>query len=148
MKEPISISIDYTGHLIVDGEVQIVRFTRTEAKFLEIVLASRGVVTKDYAMSRLYDNVNDEPALKILDVFLTKVKKKLGEHRVAIETVWGRGWARSAGYVWEKREHDMVLLEVRQDRISDLVLFTGKPAEVILDDLIERAHKEMLGSAI
>ena len=51
-------------------------------------------LTKEMFLDHLYGGM-DEPELKIIDVFICKLRKKLaeatgGEHY--IETVWGRGY--------------------------------------------------------
>ena len=51
-------------------------------------------LTKEMFLNHLYGGM-DEPELKIIDVFICKLRKKLqaatgGEHY--IETVWGRGY--------------------------------------------------------
>ena len=51
-------------------------------------------MTKEMILNHLYGGV-DEPKLKIIDVFVCKLRKKLaqaiGGHHY-IETVWGRGY--------------------------------------------------------
>ena len=52
------------------------------------------ILTKEVLLNHLYGGI-DEPELKIIDVFLCHLRKKLaqatgGKHY--IETVWGRGY--------------------------------------------------------
>lgn len=145
MNQPVSVSVDYAGHLVVNGERQSVHFTRKEEQFLRLIFTSKGVTTREFALSILYPPPSREPEMKILDVYVVKLRGKLGEHRTAIETVWGRGWARGADFIWEEPNPDLVTVEVRQDRLADLILFTGKSAEVIVDELIAKAHLEVVG---
>ena len=62
---------------------------------LELLSLRKGtILTKEMFLDHLYGGV-DEPELKIIDVFVCKLRKKLaqatgGNHY--IETVWGRGW--------------------------------------------------------
>ena len=53
-------------------------------------------MTKETFMAHLYGG-RDEPDLKIIDVFVCKLRKKLvaadSGHLSYIETVWGRGYA-------------------------------------------------------
>jgi two-component system, cell cycle response regulator CtrA len=62
---------------------------------LELLALRQGMtVTKDMFLSHLYGG-RDEPELKIIDVFLCKVRKKLAAASGGadyIETVWGRGY--------------------------------------------------------
>jgi two-component system cell cycle response regulator CtrA len=51
-------------------------------------------LTKEMFLNHLYGGM-DEPELKIIDVFICKLRKKLAEATggdTYIETVWGRGY--------------------------------------------------------
>jgi len=62
---------------------------------LELLSLRKGTtLTKEMFLNHLYGGM-DEPELKIIDVFICKLRKKLslacdGENY--IETVWGRGY--------------------------------------------------------
>jgi two-component system cell cycle response regulator CtrA len=62
---------------------------------LELLSLRKGTtLTKEMFLNHLYGGI-DEPELKIIDVFICKLRKKLasatdGENY--IETVWGRGY--------------------------------------------------------
>ncbi len=62
---------------------------------LELLSLRKGTtLTKEMFLNHLYGGM-DEPELKIIDVFICKVRKKVaaangGNHH--IETVWGRGY--------------------------------------------------------
>ena len=77
----------------VDGD--IVALTGKEYQILELLaLRKDTTITKEMFLSALYQG-QDEPELKIIDVFICKLRKKLsaatgGQHY--IETVWGRGY--------------------------------------------------------
>ena len=90
------------GDLIVDLERRIVtadgkliRLSGKEYSILELLILRLGVtVTKEMLLGHLYGG-KDEPELKIIDVFVCHLRKKLaqaadGKHY--IETVWGRGY--------------------------------------------------------
>ncbi len=51
------------------------------------------VLTKEVFLNHLYGGM-DEPEVKIIDVFICKLRKKLAEAgaRDVIGTVWGRGY--------------------------------------------------------
>ena len=67
----------------------------TEYAILELLSLRKGtILTKEMFLDRLYRGIN-EPQLKIIDVFVCILRKKLaqatgGNHY--IETVWGRGY--------------------------------------------------------
>ena len=64
-------------------------------QMLELLSLRKGTtLTKEMFLNHLYGGM-DEPELKIIDVFICKLRKKLataagGKHY--IETVWGRGY--------------------------------------------------------
>jgi two-component system cell cycle response regulator CtrA len=68
--------------------------TGKEYGILELLALRKGTtLTKEQFLNHLYGGM-DEPELKIIDVFICKLRKKLqaaaGDH--FIETVWGRGY--------------------------------------------------------
>ena len=69
--------------------------TGTEYKILAFLAQRQGsTLTKEMLLNHLYSGM-DEPAIKIIDVFICKLRKKLAEAsggRNYIETVWGRGY--------------------------------------------------------
>jgi two-component system, cell cycle response regulator CtrA len=79
----------------VDVEGQSVHLTGKEYQMLELLSLRKGTtLTKEMFLNHLYGGM-DEPELKIIDVFICKLRKKLAEatggHNY-IETVWGRGY--------------------------------------------------------
>ena len=72
-----------------------VHLTGKEYQMLELLSLRKGTtLTKEMFLNHLYGGM-DEPELKIIDVFICKLRKKLaaaagGKHH--IETVWGRGY--------------------------------------------------------
>lgn len=76
--------------------------TKLECRLLEEVLTRGGkTVSKEMLLSAMYADRVDEPELKIIDVFVCKVRRKLGEHGPKIiETVWGQGYRAGQGYAW------------------------------------------------
>ncbi|RFP89163.1 DNA-binding response regulator [Rhodobacteraceae bacterium 63075] len=79
----------------VDVDGQAVHLTGKEYQMLELLSLRKGTtLTKEMFLNHLYGGM-DEPELKIIDVFICKLRKKLanatkGENY--IETVWGRGY--------------------------------------------------------
>ena len=72
---------------------QSVHLTRKEYRVLELmVLRKNTVQTKESFMNYLYGGM-DEPELKIIDIFVCKLRKKLAAvGGPEIETIWGRGY--------------------------------------------------------
>ncbi len=70
----------------------LVPLTIHEYLVLELLTVRTGaVVTKEAFLGHLYSGI-DLPDIKIVDVFLCKVRKKLGPASKFIDTVWGRGY--------------------------------------------------------
>ena len=91
-----------TGKLVVNIDSRLVtvddhplHLTAKEYGILELLSLRKGTtLTKEMFLNHLYGGM-DEPELKIIDVFVCKLRKKLatatgGAHY--IETVWGRGY--------------------------------------------------------
>ena len=95
-------SVIRTGRLAVNLDRRTVEvnseplhLTGKEYGILELLSLRKGqTLTKEQFLNHLYGGI-DEPELKIIDVFICKLRKKLatatGEGNY-IETVWGRGY--------------------------------------------------------
>ena len=97
-----SQSVIRTGRICVNLDAKTVdvggstvHLTGKEYQMLELLSLRKGTtLTKEMFLNHLYGGM-DEPELKIIDVFICKLRKKLsqatgGENH--IETVWGRGY--------------------------------------------------------
>lgn len=97
-----SESVIRTGKLVVNLESRTVEangqplhLTGKEYGILELLSLRKGTtLTKEMFLNHLYGGM-DEPELKIIDVFVCKLRKKLSQATDGdnhIETVWGRGY--------------------------------------------------------
>ena len=81
---------------MVEVSGERVRLTGKEYQMLELLSLRKGTtLTKEMFFNHLYGGM-DEPELKIIDVFICKLRKKLAnasDGKNYIETVWGRGYA-------------------------------------------------------
>jgi Response regulators consisting of a CheY-like receiver domain and a winged-helix DNA-binding domain len=72
-----------------------VHLTGKEYQMLELLSLRKGAtITKEMFLTNLYGGM-DEPEIKIIDVFICKMRKKLANVSLGknyIETVWGRGY--------------------------------------------------------
>jgi two-component system cell cycle response regulator CtrA len=78
--------------VLVDGKQ--VHLTGKEYAILELLVLRKGMVlTKEAFLNHLYGGI-DEPEMKIIDVFICKLRKKLAQAGAGnlIGTVWGRGY--------------------------------------------------------
>jgi len=88
---PLHLNLD-SREVSVDG--QPVHLTGKEYSILELLTLRRGMVlTKEAFLNHLYGGM-DEPEMKIIDVFICKLRKKLAQAGAGnlIGTVWGRGY--------------------------------------------------------
>ena len=92
----MTITLNADGTLSSDvGEAHL---TNKELALLVAVMSRKGgILTKQAGLTELYGGM-DEPEVKIIDVFICKVRAKLLKvgSPDAIETVWGQG------YRWNK----------------------------------------------
>jgi two-component system cell cycle response regulator CtrA len=88
-----SIVLDMDSNIVtVDSET--VHLTEKEYRILELLfLRSGSIVAKESFLNHLYGG-NDEPDIKIIDVFVCKLRRKLAQAGAGevITTVWGRGY--------------------------------------------------------
>jgi two-component system, cell cycle response regulator CtrA len=91
-----------TGQLVVNLETQTayvndnpLPLSNKEYQILELLSLRKGItLTKEMFLNHLYGGL-DEPELKIVDVFVCKLRKKLTQATNGekyIDTVWGRGY--------------------------------------------------------
>jgi two-component system cell cycle response regulator CtrA len=87
----LSINLDERS---VEVEGKSMHLTSKEYSILELLMLRKGTpLKKEMFLNHLYGGI-DEPELKIIDVFICKLRKKLqaasGDNY--IETLWGRGY--------------------------------------------------------
>src|SRR5690349_13346458 len=91
-----------TGKLVVNLEKRLVtvdgnpvHLTGKEYAILELLNWRKGtILTKEMFLNHLYGGMG-EPELKIIDVFVCKLRKKLIQATAGfhyIDTIWGRGY--------------------------------------------------------
>ncbi len=94
-------SVVQSGDLVVNLDTKTtevngarVYLTGKEYQMLELLSLRKGMtISKEMFLNHLYGGM-DEPELKIIDVFMCKLRKKLANAsggKNYIETVWGRG---------------------------------------------------------
>jgi len=95
-------SVIITGDLVVNLDSKTaevsglpINLTGKEYQMLELLSLRKGTtLTKEMFLNHLYGGM-DEPELKIIDVFICKLRKKIADisgGKNYIETVWGRGY--------------------------------------------------------
>src|SRR3954452_21132751 len=88
----ISVNLDTRSASVGDIPIHL---TPSEYKVLELLsLRKNSVLTKEMCLNHLYSGLK-EPEVKIIDVFICKLRKKLSQAHEGgnqIETVWGGGY--------------------------------------------------------
>jgi two-component system cell cycle response regulator CtrA len=95
-----------------------IALTAKEFAILQLLMLRKNMIlTKEMIMSQLYGGM-DEPEIKIVDVFICKIRSKLAKAglRDVIGTVWGRGYT-----VRDQR---------REDEPSPLVTLPAEPGRL------------------
>ena len=106
-------SVIQTGDLVVNLDTKTVEvsgaqvhLTGKEYQLLELLALRKGTtLTKEMFLNHIYGGM-DEPEIKIIDVFICKLRKKLAnasDGKDYIETVWGRGYVLRAPSEDERR---------------------------------------------
>ena len=96
-----SQSVIQTGELVVNLDTKTVEvnsarvhLTGKEYQMLELLSLRKGTpLSKEMFLNHLYGGI-DEPEVKIIDVFICKLRKKLANAsngKNFVETLWGRG---------------------------------------------------------
>src|SRR5204863_6102022 len=88
----ISVNLDTRSAAVAGVPIHL---TPSEYKVLELLsLRKNTVLTKEMCLNHLYNGLK-EPEVKIIDVFICKLRRKLADaagHGDQIETVWGGGY--------------------------------------------------------
>ena len=87
----LELNLDSRAVLVYGRDI---RLTGKEYSILELLVLRKGMVlTKEAFLNHLYGGM-DEPEVKIIDVFVCKLRKKLARAGAdgVIGTIWGRGY--------------------------------------------------------
>ncbi|MDR1488791.1 MAG: response regulator transcription factor [Holosporales bacterium] len=90
-----TLAIDFNNKIVtIYG--QEVQLTNKEYTILELLMFRRGsIISKETFLNHIYGGM-DEPDLKIVDVFICKLRKKMAKVSGGInfiKTIWGRGYS-------------------------------------------------------
>ena len=82
-----------SGFVILDGKE--IKTSRRLRQILGILIKnSPHVVSRAFIMDEVYGLLTDreEPAEKIIDIFVCKVRQTIKGSNYEIRTIWGKGW--------------------------------------------------------
>lgn len=102
--------------------VRAFKLTAKEARLMAALLR-RSECTKEQLLSFMYDAHEDVPEIKIIDVFVCKLRKKLADHALDIQTIWGRGYFISP-------EHRACAIQMLEEFDAGLVQSVVVPADI------------------
>ncbi|MGI4801446.1 MAG: response regulator transcription factor [Janthinobacterium lividum] len=88
------LTLDVDSHDVVANGVRV-HFTFKEFAILELLVLRRNMIlNKETILSQIYGGM-DDPEIKIIDVFICKIRSKLSKAGLPtiISTVWGRGYS-------------------------------------------------------
>lgn len=88
-----NLTVNLGNHTVTANNKQI-HLTGKEFAILELLILRKGIAqSKETLLNHLYGG-RDEPDIKIIDVFICKLRKKLQAAGIdnLISTVWGRGY--------------------------------------------------------
>lgn len=96
-----NLTIDITNQMAYVDNMALT-LTKKEYMILELLITRKNsLICKELFLDHLYSSACDEPNMKIIDVFICKLRKKIltvakDKDRVPnIRTVWGRGYVMS-----------------------------------------------------
>lgn len=91
LPEDGALRIDDAGFVVFGGRVA--KLTQAETEVFGMLRAARGAgVSRQSLLAALYPIEADEADIKIIDVFISKLRKKLKPLGLEISTIWGRGY--------------------------------------------------------
>ena len=88
------MTVDLNAKKVFISEKLLPLTSKVYALIVLLALKKGGTVSKESFLSKIYGGM-DEPEIKIIDVFLCKIRKKIEKittDETYIHTVWGRGY--------------------------------------------------------
>jgi two-component system cell cycle response regulator CtrA len=89
-----NLTLDVSNQDVIANGTRV-HLTTREFAILELLILRRNMImTKEAILTQLYGGM-DEPEIKIIDVFVCKIRSKLTKAGLpnVITTVWGRGYS-------------------------------------------------------
>ncbi|QSH39562.1 response regulator transcription factor [Candidatus Kaiserbacteria bacterium] len=93
----LTLKINTTTSRVYVDDKEILLTGKERSCIRTLALAVDRVLSKEQILNSMYALEIDEPELKIIDVFMCKIRKKLAEvdprASIFIQTIWGRGYS-------------------------------------------------------
>ena len=85
-------AIDEDAHIIVSNG-RFAAFTESEFAIFSALYSAPGrLKTKEQLLYAVSSHIDEAPEIKIIDVYVCKIRKKLKGLNLVIDTVWGDGY--------------------------------------------------------
>ncbi|HJK87575.1 MAG TPA: response regulator transcription factor [Candidatus Megaira endosymbiont of Hartmannula sinica] len=147
----ISVNLDAREVLIDDKKV---RLTPKEYSIIELLAIRKGtVVSKQMFFNHIYSGM-DEPEMKIIDVFIFKLRKKLADASGGlnyINTSWGHGYTLEDPELSRQSETNMVSHSLSKEEERELIDnninidFDNDEYSINQDNNSDNREKELVG---
>ena len=85
-------AVDWESRIIIAGNSFAALTAQEMDIFSELYRRPGVLITKERLLSCIAPYVDDEPEIKIVDVVVCKLRKKLKPLALSIDTVWGSGY--------------------------------------------------------
>ena len=95
LKEKEELIIQLKESLLPSGWLPPIELglTTHEAVIVACLYKNKGVcITKEHIFNVLYADKLDQPEIRIIDVYICKLRRKLATYGLEVQTVWGRGY--------------------------------------------------------
>ncbi len=87
------VRVSVLDKMVLVGDVATKGFTLSEIKILDLLVSRMPeAVRKQSIMDHLYEDSLDPPFDKVVDVFASRLRRKLADTRLSLVTVWGIGY--------------------------------------------------------
>lgn len=138
-----TLTITAEHHLLIDGIKQPGHLTRTEVRTLIGIFSSKVAYNLDQFLNNYAEA--DEPDDNLFKVYIYKIRSKLGEHKRAIKTVWGKGYISHPDYTLSLVEAGFVNVPVPAAMLAELAFYDrSSPQDFITKMLRKHIDAEKL----
>lgn len=138
-----TIRLEAHGVVVINGDPLRKKLTWKETIFVDLLMRSTGVVTRDLVLSALYKG-QDEPEYNTIQVFLCNIRRKLGDHRDCIMTVRDGGWSWNRKYVPQTPPDNEIQVNIPSKYLDEIcIIMRMDPQDAVLA-LVKQKYKEVL----
>lgn len=127
------------GNQVTINSGPSVRFTGKEFALMNLICRRNGgTVSKTMTLTELYAG-RDEPEMKIVDVFICKLRKKMEmiTDELIIETVWGKGYRLADNIKVRSPKGEFLLVTLTEEQYEqafDLALAADSDINTLITD--------------